>query len=395
MKKTFAFLISLCMLTAAFTACGDVETSENTKETQQITSDTEENKVESATISSNYELSDEATETETEAVTEIQDNTSTTESQDTTTEITDGTYEDVLKAYIECINNKDFKGLADLSYPEGTYNILELMANAYGSDIESLFSDVMIEESDNLNIHLDEITSAEPLQESILSMMNEMYGSLAMLHEYIEANGGYDNFDMEKLNEIMTGIDPDAAADTLNITEGYSVRFTCSGNNGEESEAEVYAYLIPGEGWKIDTSMIGYIVKSQQTSANTSAKSIYNTANAVLIDMDTEGMLIEGSCIISSDSSKNFNVDPTLADEFYSRVPLYYDDIAHYEYFAIISNSVTVSIVCHKKENDDFIGTYPVNEIYLDNARNNSIDVSSGEFSYDELYNLCLDNLQS
>ena len=394
-KKPLATLMVLCMLAVTLTACGNDEATEISESVQTAATETTESEANNADLKIDETVETITEETiETTTAPEAQSVTSVDNEQSGITEIKNGTYEEALTTYFECMNNGDFKGLADVTYPKGTYELLVFMTNQEGTDIDTLFSEMIIEEAESFPVYLDEIISAEPLSENTLSMMNEMFGGIALACSRVEQSGGFENHSYEEISEILMSINGEEIANYLNITEGYTLRFRCSNYKGETSEAEVYTYLIPSDGWKIDTSMIGYIQASKNLSADSSAKNIYNAANTVLTEIDIMGMSSNGTCVISSDSTKNYNADNSFTDEFYGRTANYYDEIKNYEYFVIISDNIVLASICYNKSDNEFVGTFPRDTLYLDREKNISIDVSSEEYTFDELYKLCIENLK-
>ena len=102
-------------------------------------------------------------------------------------------------------------------------------------------------------------------------------------------------------------------------------------------------------------SMLGYVKKSKTSSAHATASTVSKAANSALADLDEMGEKIYGNCIISSDSSKNYNASFDV-DEFYEQMDLYYGDIDKTSYFVVIEDgycSFAAAI-----DSTGYVGTY-------------------------------------
>ena len=101
-------------------------------------------------------------------------------------------------------------------------------------------------------------------------------------------------------------------------------------------------------------AMLGYVKKSKVTTANTTAKSLYNAVNTSLVDLDTEDTDIKS---ISGCTSKS-GMNSTLLSKVYN----YFSDLktfaakAQNDYAVAITNGqcVGVGVV-----NGKYAGSYP------------------------------------
>lgn len=109
-------------------------------------------------------------------------------------------------------------------------------------------------------------------------------------------------------------------------------------------------------------AMIGYTHKSRKQEANMTAKKYKDSVSSALIDLDScdcEDMDIDGTYIICSDRSANFNVPFEIPSDFYTTVNAYAAvEEGVYEYFVVVEDGSCVYAAAHNIEND-VIGTYP------------------------------------
>ena len=103
-------------------------------------------------------------------------------------------------------------------------------------------------------------------------------------------------------------------------------------------------------------AMLGYVRKSKITTANTTAKSIYNAINTTLVDMDTaDKTLPSGANNVSPKSDDSWH--GTGSDYFKNAVYSYFSDIAKVKEFSytIENGSCTATGVM----NGSYPGAYP------------------------------------
>ena len=104
-------------------------------------------------------------------------------------------------------------------------------------------------------------------------------------------------------------------------------------------------------------AMLGYVRKSKITTANTTAKSIYNAINTTLVDMDTaDKSLPSGAANVSPKNGAN-GWNETGGDYFKSAVYSYFSDISKVKEFSyeITNGSCTATGVL----NGSYPGAYP------------------------------------
>lgn len=149
-------------------------------------------------------------------------------------------------------------------------------------------------------------------------------------------------------------------------------------------------------------SMMGYTKKSKFTSANSAASSLYKAANSTLTEMDSEGYIISGYYIISSNSSYNYNVPSEKFDinEFYDGIEEFFSDSSNYEWFVVVENGYTsYSAISDDWSSTGAVGTYPAGtnmtpKYYGDSSYSYSSSSSSSEKrSLTQLYNYAADKV--
>lgn len=78
-------------------------------------------------------------------------------------------------------------------------------------------------------------------------------------------------------------------------------------------------------------AMLGYVRKSKITTANTTAKSIYNAFNTALVDLDTTDNMPTLSAISNQDGNTWYTAGGTLAEAVYG----YFNDITKVKSFSV------------------------------------------------------------
>lgn len=100
-------------------------------------------------------------------------------------------------------------------------------------------------------------------------------------------------------------------------------------------------------------AMLGYVKKSKITTANTTAKSIYNAMNTALVDMDTEDKALPSTQSVTSDGT----TWGTLSSDLEKKVVTYFSDITKVKdlSYQITSGACTAVGVM----NGTYPGSYP------------------------------------
>ncbi|MDE6780075.1 MAG: hypothetical protein K2J40_01265 [Ruminococcus sp.] len=386
MKKFTAILVMTAML-CSLTACGK---------------DTADEVTDESSVTSIAEVSEETTEETTEEVTETDEvSEEETESSETEPETenkpsetvsANGTYEEAIEMYIDCINNRDVEGMMKLTFPDKYVDVMKIFAEMSGNSLEDITDEF---QEYGGNTRLVEIVSAEPMSSEDLEILTEMYGSFEVIRQYVEQNGK-DNIDEEKLEEFIYESDTEELPKPyFEAADGQIVNFIIESEdeNGdkETSEMEFMMYYIDGEGWKTDMSIMGYVKKSKQASINSNASTLMKAANTVLCDLDEMGVEIPEKCIICSDSNKNYNVSEEFLSDFEKNLEHYFSDYKKFDYIIVIDNGLCTYTACTDPENPKYIGTYPVDRLYSADGDPVTMD---GKYTLDEIYQLCINEIQ-
>ncbi|MBO5103476.1 MAG: hypothetical protein J6B74_00215 [Ruminococcus sp.] len=389
--KKFIALLTFTAVLCSFASCGN-DVADEVSEESSVSSFSEEITEEVTTEEVTEETTEETVESETDEITE--EEISETENTDEPSEnlSADGSYEEAIEKLLECMNNKDVEGMIKLTIPDRYYNVFELMAEMNGVSLDEYTNEMY--DTSNESIRLVEIISEEPLDEYYTEAINEMYGGLQVISDYIEENGS-ENIDYEELEKYMSDIgDISEIKPYFEIGDGYIVncKFESENENGEKDtyEQELIMYYIDGEGWKTDLSMMGYVKKSKQTSINSITATIYKAANSALVTLDEQGVEIP-DCIISSDTGKNYNVSDDFISQLEKELENFFPEYKDYDYFMIIKDGVSTYAAAISHDDSKFIGTYPANKIY--SADNDYIERDEN-MTYDEIYNTCLEQIK-
>lgn len=386
MKKFTAILVMTAML-CSFVACGQDNADEVTEESSvtsvaEVTEETTEEITESGTEETIEEDTDE------EEISETENENSSSE-----TVSADGTYEEAIEMLLECMNNRDVEGMLKLSFPDKYIDTLNFMMELSGYSMEVIMND-MTEECGE-TVRLSEIISEETIDNYDIEMFYEYYGAFQLISDYTEENGK-ENIDLEKFDEWADTVDIEEYPEPyFNINDGRVVNCILEyededGDKYTEEQAFTMFY-IDGEGWKNDMSMMGYVKKSKKTSINTTASSIMKASNSAMVELDEMGVELPEKCIICSDSSKNYNVSEDFLSMFEERMELFFSDYKEFNYIIVIEDGCCTYTACTDPEITKYIGTYPANKLYSANGEPVTMDK---DYTFDEIYQLCLDEIQ-
>lgn len=386
MKKFTAILVMTAMLCLCV-ACGQDIADEVTEESS-VTS------VAEVTEDSSEEITESETEETTEEDTDGEE-ISETENENSTSETVsaDGTYEEAIEMLLECMNNHDVEGMLKLSFPDKYIDTLNFVMELSGYSMEVIMND-MTEECGE-TVRLSEIISEETIDNYDIKMFYEYYGAFQLISDYTEENDK-ENIDLEKFDEWADTVDIEEYPEPyFNINDGRVVNCILEyededGDKYTEEQAFTMFY-IDGEGWKNDMSMMGYVKKSKKTSINTTASSIMKASNSAMVELDEMGVELPEKCIICSDSSKNYNVSEDFLSMFEERMELFFSDYKEFNYIIVIEDGCCTYTACTDPEITKYIGTYPANKLYSANGEPVTMDK---DYTFDEIYQLCLDEIQ-
>ncbi len=392
MKKFTAILVMTAML-CSLTACGH-DTADEVTDESSVTSVTEvsENSTEETTeeITETDEVTGEDTDgeeiSETETDPEIENEPSEKISAD-------GTCAEAIEMFLDCTNNHDVEGMMKLTFPDKYIDAINFVMELSGASMEEIMNDMA--EPSSETVRLSEIISEETLDDDDIEMFHEYYGEIQLISNYIDETGK-ENIDPEKFDEWADTVDTESLPEPyFNVNDGRIVNCMLEyededGDKYTEEQAFIMFY-IDGEGWKTDMSMMGYVKKSKQTSINTTASTFMKASNAGITELDEMGVEFPEKCIICSDSSKNYNVSEEFLSDFEESLESFFSDYKEFDYIIIIDDGCCTYTACTDPEIPKYVGTYPANKLYSADGDHVTMD---GKYTFDEIYNLCIDEIQ-
>lgn len=307
-------------------------------------------------------------------------------------------YEDDLRAFFTALSETNVEDVVRYMYPERIWEFL----------VKKDMADEFVDSFD-MEVHDVEITNISELEVMEQEALDEIGKNFTIFDLYCDLAEEYglgpgNTIDSlseeeqeeisERLQDIMSG---ELEQSNYNISKGYdvSVEFL---SDGEKKQEYFYAVYIEEEGWKFEQSMRKYIEKSKQASINANTKTLHHAITSVLVDLDEEGIDINGTYIISSVPAKNVNVPESIdVDVFYKQVNMYFGEAAELYYFCAVINGYPEFVAAETQDND-YTGVYPVGVVpeSIDNGKLITREVSDDEkkLGLEELYDLVLDILK-
>ncbi len=304
--------------------------------------------------------------------------------------------EDAIQNVLDAVNEKDIKKIAYSFLPD---DLSDSLFNIAADDINDLMDMEDIDLSDAANTgKLISVERTEDIDKDYLTLIEKVFSFAKTFSEYMEKNAlsfeDFEDMDEEELLNSPLGDIKDIFEDTdldlsspekivssglldkiesrYSITDGCMAKVTIEAD-GETQTIELPFYKIKGEGWHCEMilypTMIGYVKKSKQASLNASASSLNKAADVALTEMDEQGLDIDGTFIIGSDSNGglNHNVKSDFDMEtFSSAMNEYYNDTSDVNYFLVINKGICEYAVCEKPDDDSYganVGTYPIKSV--------------------------------
>lgn len=381
MKKLIASILALSVITAVFCSCGNDEPSSS--EEIILPNSEESSAVENVT------------EKITEESSEIME-TSESKADTPAAAFTNDDYKAILTEVYNAFESRDAERILQLSVPESTYNSMKSIGfNEIISDELDNFFDA---ETDIDSVEVLTVETAEPEElvsiEKAYSFFDSILGIMADAGVTYAMLSGEKNISEEKMQlmeEITNKIDDINNAEDIDITVEFETYAYVTYSIGGE-EVTMPVFNTAGKELKIDSvispSMMGYVRKSKQQAVNAISSTIYKAANSAIVDLDTEGIELNGLNVISSDSSKNVlnGISGTELEELLENIKNYYDDLSEKDFFLVINNGMCEFTAV--RENDK-TGTYPINSIFT----GDNIEQIENVPEYEELYEIILDNI--
>lgn len=356
MKRIIAFVTALAALSCTLTACGVNDESSSsagaeTSSTAEMKTADEDDTVTSAEdTSGNSVAASEKTTGTTMAF--------STEPDDLNGHIVDddAPYMDDLRKMIHCINDKDYVGYIEYMFPK---KLLEPFIQAQGAESIEAFAEKMsqsMEAAENDEIFPIELGDVAEYDDSD-ELMKEIRKNVETARNMTDAEK------YEQLTE-QYGFDYNDMLDLFDDFRIIDVEMTAA--NGKKEVETFMTYYAEDEGWKFDVtmlSMLKYVKKSKQTSANSAAKSISVAANTAFLDIDEKSPkgFPNGNFVIGSESTYDTNVpDDISADDIRQKIKEYFDQADDYTYFIIVKNANAFKTVCVSRKDDKLVGMSPI-----------------------------------
>lgn len=396
MKRFFALLVSLTVSISVFTSCGKNKEKDGNASLSEISEEAsvlDENSDTDKSNKNDKENNNTSDNKSSESSEKDSDENSNTASKDTSDEASGESssvpekskypYENAVKESIALMSGNDVNKLMKSMFPN---DIVDMM---FG--LESIPLSELKDEFGPINYELIKITEEEKLDaESVENLEKELSYIKTILDYMIKNKDNPDAlYDME--------IDEDEVEIIYDVTESYNIILTLKNEDGEQVDQYFTVFYIEGEGWKVDASIRGYVEKSKTSSIRSTANTFHKAANSALIEMDTYGVDLSGTYIISSDASKNYNVKIDI-NKFKSEMGNFFPEMDNFEYFLFVCNGVCTGVVCYEKDSSKYIGIYPVNHINkIENGKITSGEISlddNKKYTYDELYKMYIEQIK-
>lgn len=384
MKKFIAVLTFTAVL-CSFVSCGN-DFADEVSEESSVSSVSEETTEETTEKTTTEEMATEEATTEEISTEEV--TTEEVAEEETTVETTDenAEYQEVLDNFFECSVNKDIDGILKVSYPDKYCDTVKLL---YEKEIiePPCFEFLDDTTAPFKNFKLFSIDSTEPLAQDYISLFDDNYGQFQTIGEYIEQNGAENTdeltyFVSEAHNQPNTYFHVENTV-KLDCMLSREPTDNCPWEDYEPLiDWEFILYYIDGEGWKIDFWLVPSMYQNEKETACQETEYIYNSAEIVLSETETESE----NFIVSSDSSKNYNVSSEFADNFVNGISKYYQKNDNLEYFVVVENGEISNVSGVYDGKPKSFSSFPDKYKYTED--------DYIILSYEEDYQICLDKIK-
>lgn len=381
MKKIIAAILALSVITAVFCSCGNDEPSSS----EEIILPTSE---ESSAVE---DVTEEITEESSEII-----ETSESKAENSSNALTNDDYKSVLTEGYKAFESRDVDRILQLSVPESTYNSMK--STGFNKAIVDEFDNIFDTETNIGNVEVLSVETAEPEElesiEKAYSFFDSIFGIMAdtgITYAMLSGEESIPEEKMQLMKELTSKFEDINDLENIDITvEFETYAHVTYSINGEEITMPVFNTV--GEELKIDSiiapSMIGYVSKSKQQAANANAKTIYNAANAAILELSEEGIIFEGVNIISSDHEKNVlnGISEDTLEKLFDKMECFYDEVDEKEFFLVLNQDLCEFTAV--RENDK-TATYPMVSIF----NGETVEQVDSLPEFDELYEDVLKNI--
>lgn len=386
MKKFLSIIVVTAML-CAFTACENNTADEVESSVTSVAEVSEETTEEITTEEKTTEETTEeiTTEETTEKITEEETTEEITETKsENVTPENASEYREVLETFLEYTNSNDIENIMKITYPDEYIDVIKIIAE----NTSYLISEVMNYENDGgETVRLVEIISEESLNDDKVKAFHVFYGIFQIVKNYLDENGTnnfaewIDNLDISNIENIP---EPYFHADDIRMVNCL-LEYTDSDGDSYTEERKFMLYYIDGEGWQVDIGISGYEKESKQQTLNSVASTIKKASNSAIVDFDDMDIEYPEKCIICSDKSKNYNVTDDFVSQFEEELEIFFPDYDKYDYIIVLNNDCCAYTACKDPEFPKYIGMH---------SNENGFSDIDGEYTFDEIYNICLEEIK-
>lgn len=293
-------------------------------------------------------------------------------------------YKEIVEDYFDSFKGSDCEELLKRVYPDNLaemtykYGDFDYLKEYLDKDVEL----ISVEKGDDLS--KEDITN-------LATYLGKMKYPLDLLDEY-----GIENMHGEHLEEMKkkySEFNWDEYQSPYDIDEAYLVKVQYKYDDVEK-DGEMLVYHIDNEGWKIAEDLWRYIVKSNKSSLDAAASSLYKAYDAASYDIDSNLEDMSGTYIISSDISKNSNLTNQLnTDTLNDYVNKYFPETKKYDYFVVFDNGAPAFVAVARISDHKWCGTYPGACIPSQDGEHISEHINvqpygNKNYDFDELYEL-------
>ncbi|MCM1316244.1 MAG: hypothetical protein NC244_12840 [Alistipes senegalensis] len=279
-----------------------------------------------------------------------------------------------IQEFLDCMNNRDAKGIMKMSYPR-----------KYINHMWFLNGDKVTEQMNKLQEDLPEtvrvidVLSKEPLGDDERDLLYADYILMQLVTDYVN-EVGEENTDPEKSWDIDEFPEP-----YCKINDIYLIRCLLEFENEKggafTEELPFVVWNIDGEGWLTENAMIDYVVQTRHDMVYVFSENLKTYSDWVLDYLAENDIEIPEKCTINSDSTKNENVPDEFLNSFEQVLLCFNDGYEGLDYVIEIEDGCCINAVCEetflktpRDENDEEMvhiftfGDYTLEDIYNSGA---------------------------
>ncbi|MBR1864781.1 MAG: hypothetical protein IJ806_11930 [Ruminococcus sp.] len=304
-------------------------------------------------------------------------------------------YSETVKELFAAEQDQDMEKIAYMMYPREVADGMLHLIGLSGEDVaDNIFEGVG-------SIEFTEIIEEGPMTREELDQMTGYFDQQRRIYSAISDYGkDFESLSDEELlqlyYETVFSVQDEEQEPYYKATEGYDITARYI-QDGEAKEDSFFVYYIDGEGWKISVSMRSYVQKAKRSSANSNAKSLMVALTTVLVEMDAEGIDVNGHFTIGSEEKYCRGVPDGLdLGRVGQSTATYFEQLPEFDYFAVAEDGVCVYCAVVKKEDGSLLATYPLSSVpeSMDGGRFTTKEVESLDGrTIDELFKMTCDTM--